>query len=365
MKLIKIVLLFIAINSISFAQNAQNYFPNSTGYRWFYEATPLDSLNNPLSGLSYYELDSFAVSGNYLGKDAELILTKSGPELGIMLLPYLDSIFVNFETTTASQYVELIKLIDPSILPDTSIAIFLQSLSDWYPIYQFSAQVNNEYQLYSKDTTLTIVSLSIPLRFEGNGVRLTDENISTIYGTLQTKKFLLSTIVSLLITIPPFPPVPIPIITRENYVWIAEDRWIVKEYTPSTPVNLSQLGFQSFYLPGIEKVLVDIPTTVENEEITPAGFVLEQNYPNPFNPSTRIRYSVPATKGGGNIGVKLIIYDVLGKEIAVLVNKEESAGIYEIEFSSRTAGRELSSGVYFYQLRIGSKMITKKMVMSK
>ncbi|UCH65292.1 MAG: T9SS type A sorting domain-containing protein [Ignavibacterium sp.] len=85
-------------------------------------------------------------------------------------------------------------------------------------------------------------------------------------------------------------------------------------------------------------------------------FFLSQNYPNPFNPLTRIQYTVNNTKF-----VTLKVYDVLGGEIATLINEEKSAGEYKIEFD----GAGLSSGIYFYRLQAGSFVETKKMVLLK
>jgi hypothetical protein len=83
---------------------------------------------------------------------------------------------------------------------------------------------------------------------------------------------------------------------------------------------------------------------------------LQQNYPNPFNPSTTIIYSVPEKEF-----VSLKVYDVLGNEIATLVNEEKPLGGYEVKFD----GVGLPSGIYFYQLQAGSFAETKKMLMIK
>ena len=104
------------------------------------------------------------------------------------------------------------------------------------------------------------------------------------------------------------------------------------------------------------KLLSTIVTKVDNDEIVSEYFQLEQNYPNPFNPSTRIQYAVSNRQF-----VSLKVYDVLGNEIAVLVNEEKSAGIYEIEFDAIG----LSSGIYFYTLRSGGFAQTKKMILLK
>lgn len=85
-------------------------------------------------------------------------------------------------------------------------------------------------------------------------------------------------------------------------------------------------------------------------------FGLDENYPNPFNPTTTIKFSIPE-----QVDVKLKVFDILGREVKVLLDKYMQAGTYEIEFNAS----ELPSGVYFYNLVAGSKSITKKMVLTK
>ena len=85
-------------------------------------------------------------------------------------------------------------------------------------------------------------------------------------------------------------------------------------------------------------------------------YILEQNYPNPFNPNTKIKYSVPQT-----IKVQIKVYDVLGNEVKILVNEEKPAGSYELIWDAAN----LPSGIYFYQLRAGSFVQTKKMSLLK
>jgi len=91
------------------------------------------------------------------------------------------------------------------------------------------------------------------------------------------------------------------------------------------------------------------------------SFSLDQNYPNPFNPTTKIKYEIPDQVRNDNRLVTLKVYDVLGNEIATLINEDKQPGIYEIEFN----GKELSSGEYFYQLRNGNFTETKKMLLIK
>ena len=92
-----------------------------------------------------------------------------------------------------------------------------------------------------------------------------------------------------------------------------------------------------------------------NQE-TPSIFSLSQNYPNPFNPSTKIKFDIPK----GSL-VKLKVYDILGREVAVLVNEKLTAGIYEYDWNASA----LPSGVYFYRLEAGDFIETKRMVLVK
>jgi hypothetical protein len=93
-----------------------------------------------------------------------------------------------------------------------------------------------------------------------------------------------------------------------------------------------------------------------NEPINTAEFTLSQNYPNPFNPTTTVRYEIPELSI-----VTLKIYDVLGKEVATLVNGEKPVGSYATEINASN----LPSGIYFYRLQAGSFVETKKMLLVK
>jgi hypothetical protein len=92
-----------------------------------------------------------------------------------------------------------------------------------------------------------------------------------------------------------------------------------------------------------------------NNEI-PKNFTLLQNYPNPFNPSTKITYQIPVT---GN--VKLVIYDLLGREVKTLINEVKQPGTYLVDFD----GTNFASGIYFYKLESGTFSESKKMILLK
>ena len=95
----------------------------------------------------------------------------------------------------------------------------------------------------------------------------------------------------------------------------------------------------------------------EVQQQLPSSFALYQNYPNPFNPATSIQYELNSRQL-----VNLTVYNVLGKEVAALVNREQNPGTYSVTFDASG----LSSGVYFYVLKAGSEFVqTRKMVLLK
>jgi len=95
----------------------------------------------------------------------------------------------------------------------------------------------------------------------------------------------------------------------------------------------------------------------------PLTYDLSQNYPNPFNPSTNFEFRLPAGRAGvSSLGfVCLKVFDVLGREVATLVNEVRPAGVYRVHWDASS----FSGGVYFYQLRAGDFFETKKMVLTK
>jgi len=99
-----------------------------------------------------------------------------------------------------------------------------------------------------------------------------------------------------------------------------------------------------------------IVTGVNDKTPQPLAFSLEQNYPNPFNPTTKIKYSIPRRS---NLTLK--IYNVLGQEVATLVNEAKPAGSYEINWNAN----KCASGIYFYQIKSGEFIKTKKMILLK
>jgi len=137
-------------------------------------------------------------------------------------------------------------------------------------------------------------------------------------------------------------------LTHDEFT-VDEEVWLTPDYVANgfdTVVKEAIAWIDSLTVGIVEQISETIPTTYQ----------LFQNYPNPFNPTTKIRFSIP------EVGIaSLKVYDILGREIATLVNEEKPAGTYEITLYAE----QLSSGVYFYRLQAGSFVETKKMILMK
>jgi aminopeptidase N len=145
------------------------------------------------------------------------------------------------------------------------------------------------------------------------------DTIITVFDSLQTQKFYFT------------------ILGQLKNIEIDKDEWILKQVE---------------YIP---------PSTsyIENQD-KPVNYELLQNYPNPFNPSTTIKFSLQKKEH-----ITLKIFDVMGKEIITLIDNEMTQGTHSILFDTKMLSIELSSGLYFYRLRTGSYIETKKMLLLK
>ena len=116
--------------------------------------------------------------------------------------------------------------------------------------------------------------------------------------------------------------------------------------------------FAGTYGSGVwRRPLSEMITSVGPQAVTlPQEFLLSHNYPNPFNPSTTIKFELPKSSR-----VRLSVYDILGREVSMLVNERKDAGVHEVKFD----GSDLASGVYFYRLQAGDYVGTKKLLLMK
>jgi hypothetical protein len=129
--------------------------------------------------------------------------------------------------------------------------------------------------------------------------------------------------------------------------------------------DLNKLGYLVFVQDSQTKTIYQsefitynnlITTDVENEAAMPSNYLLSQNYPNPFNPTTAISYELPEADY-----VRIKVYNLIGKEVAVLVDEQKQAGKYKLQFD----GSGIPSGVYFYRIQGGSYSETKRMILLK
>lgn len=121
-------------------------------------------------------------------------------------------------------------------------------------------------------------------------------------------------------------------------------------------LNQTDTRSASDHFPKVADITFNLPTGILNEAELPKQFQLEQNYPNPFNPSTVISWQSPV--GGWQT---LKVYDLLGREVAVLVNEEKPAGKHSVTFDASS----FTSGVYFYRLSVGEFVSAKKLILMK
>ncbi len=129
---------------------------------------------------------------------------------------------------------------------------------------------------------------------------------------------------------------------KTYYYWIAAVDFSGNQSSISSPINITI-------------------TDVAQENLIPKNYALLQNYPNPFNPTTIISYDLPKSSA-----VKLVVFDILGREVATLVNDFQSAGSHKAEWNGKNDnGIDLTSGIYFYSLEAGSFKSVKKMIYLK
>jgi hypothetical protein len=336
------LLLFFCI-SLS-AQDASTYFPAAPGHTWEYKIFRLDSANNEHDSLAYYRVDSFAVTQNYEGKLSHIIVSNASNS---------DSTYIALEGSEAYLYYEL--NIDSLINSSSSSKTLPKKLNTndqqgWLSFYQFAQAENQSYEILRLDTTVIYNDLPLQARFEIWGIRLTDENIQVDAGIFNCKKFVVNYDVSINLL-----GSYAKLFTISDTAWIAANQWIVQQIIPSLTTN--PLGLGEIFIRGSKKVLISqTPTGIKDEQAKVNEFNLYQNYPNPFNPSTKITFHISDLSW-----VSLKIYDVLGREVTTLINEEKPAGTYEVTWNAAN----LSSGVYFYELKAGGYSATKNLLLLK
>jgi len=138
--------------------------------------------------------------------------------------------------------------------------------------------------------------------------------------------------------------------------------WQINGFNLDTTYSLLSRDNRIYIVDFNRKIMYDSITVTSVNELNemPNSYKLSDAFPNPFNPSTKIRYVIPKA---GNVQIK--VFDILGREIAALIDEFKPAGNYEIEFNTSSINGELPSGIYFYRMKSGSYSETKKLMLLK
>jgi len=127
-----------------------------------------------------------------------------------------------------------------------------------------------------------------------------------------------------------------------------------------TTAKYGDIGYNPYWI-SAQYIYNLVSVGIKETSTPPNDFYLEQNYPNPFNPETKIRFDIPENFKFKISNLKLVVYDILGKEVATLVNESLNPGAYEVNWDAS----QMPSGVYFYRLKTENSILTKKMLLIK
>jgi len=277
----------------------------------------------------------------------------SGPNFG--QLPYL----VEYDLATGAVSFQENNLYSFDILPEQQMCALIDD-----DIYIFGGVFNGVSQKIFKFSTINHTFEELPIvlpvpRAGGSAVRFGDSNQIYLIGGYNESTYPLSSVDIFSVTPTDYTIEPGPTLNigrALNMAAFVENAiFVFGGYNASAEV-VREFEKLDFSLTGLEN----------NIDKTPAKFGLFQNYPNPFNPTTKISYSIKSNVKSQMSNVVLKVYDILGKEVATLVNEFKPEGSYETEFNVETLrSASLPSGVYFYKLQAGDFIETKKMIYLK
>lgn len=313
-----------------FAQ-AGEFFPATVGYTWTYETT--------VTGVpSVTETQEFAETTVVDGKKACVVQPAGGG--GALQTMYA------FEGTDA--FVRYSAL--PSPL-DTMIGVLP---SQWYTMFRFVSTSTPSWTVFRYDTVMTIDGVPVPVRILVTGkMREIAMPVTVPAGMFMTDHIDITSQVGTYLG-----PIFIPFVTLVDSFWISPGTWIVKSVREDVGFTFDS---SSFTIPGTRRELLSYgpPVAVDEGSAQSKSFTLEGNYPNPFNPSTVIRYSLPEAAV-----ISLRVFDILGREVAVLADGMEPAGEHETIWNGLdNGGASVPSGVYYCRLSSRGSTQTTKMVL--
>jgi len=337
----------ITINSLAVKENnilagafGGIYLSTNNGASWIF-----DSLN-----LDYGEVSSFALSGNNIFAG-----TRGSVPNGIYGVYISANNGINWTHTNINERIISLGAIGNNIFAG-------KFHNGDYGIY-LSTNTGMNWAQISLETIANCFAISGNKIYLGTGGILSGVYLSTNYGANWTQTALNNkSVVSLAVSgnnvFAGTTDSGFYMSTNNGQYWIQKNQGFgfipfVKSLIITNNFIFAGIGVNSVWrrpiseLVGLQNITSEIPTT----------FSLEQNYPNPFNPVTNIKYKVQSSKF-----IKLVVYDILGKELVTLVNEKQSPGTYEASFD----GSNFSSGIYFYSLFVdGVRLDTKRMILLK
>lgn len=420
----KKLILILLFSQILYSQSASKFLPVVKGNSWHYTNIVLDTLGNPVPGSQYNSIDSLVLYENFAGKLSAYITTQVGgvvtdtgyfslnggevltysnafdiPDSLISLtipewFPYVKYNINNnatweifrFDTTVNLNGVNTpLRIIGEgrkignttvtvpagtfnvvhstlSLRVGTVIIIFIPIVT--IPLNIYTAQDSWVIKTESPPVTNATLGLVLPgTRKELTAFYPWSNRLPQIISTPDTIAFVDSFYSYQVVTFDPDTNIGDVVslsLTQGAFNLILSENGILS----GTP-TISDIGTHKIIIKATDtfggeseqefNINVTDATSI-NEEFYPNDFVLFQNFPNPFNPSTEIGYQISE-----NRNVKLTVYDILGNEIAVLVNELKSPGNHSVDFNADG----LSSGIYYYRLTAGEFTDTKKMIYLK
>lgn len=304
----KYILLIIAFELLSISLYSQNdFFPLKVGNEWNYSYNSVEKLYYDISFMYQKTTESGYISYSIIdssNQDSIIvwnIIEKDSIERLVQKY-YIDTLF-NDTTYTIND-------INTFQLKEYSDSVHILKSESYYEVFTFPVK----WERFGNISSTTAIT-----RFSQNSSVL----------TIKENKFIIASYFDSLVF--------------HKDVGLVYAQSIINK-GPNTPYYYKwEASLSSF--------LTDL---IDEINKSPNNFLLSQNYPNPFNPNTNINYSISQTSF-----VTLKVYDLLGKEVAILVNEVKPIGNYETEFD----GSNLSSGVYFYRMQAGSFSDTKKFIL--
>ena len=259
-----------------------------------------------------------------------------------------------FNTSTSAEVTQSsFRFVNDSIQYPGKRVIDRKARNDTLLVNWIAAGASNEFVDLKWDLPLDARDIVIynikPNPLEGTDIQVTDCSLFLYLNGIEVKHITSTGVISgngTKITVPGLPK-------------IDELKVIVNSFTGQITgqsvaglAEVETIARISFYeIIGVKQISSDIPSS----------FSLSQNYPNPFNPVTKIKFNLPVTGQGRALNIRLVIYDILGREIKTLVNKQLMPGSYEVEWNASNN----PSGIYFYRLETEGFTQTRKMVLVK